>query len=422
MPRFTANKTIGATRVSLLLAYKSVVKGNRWVPIMLVLVMAFSFINVIFASSILRGVMVTMDEQQVNTLRGNVVICPEDTDYYLDHVSHVVSMASQVPGVVAASPHLNDAAFMEYQWKEKLSPSDKGDSGTWQVIGVDPDRERQVTTIPDSVIAGSYLDEGDRDSIVLGVEIAGGDSSQTSPFLTLGDVHIGDKVRLTYTSGLSREYTVKGIFRARDMEADRQAFVTRNEMISVLGRSGHFDRASQILVKTADGVAEEDVISQFEAMGIPGEMRSWHEYGGAVRGVISTFDIVTALISSASLMVATIVMFIVIYISVLSKRHQIGILRAIGIQRRTIIGSYMAQALFYAVAGIASGWLLMRFVLVPYFQYHPLDLAMGMASLHVTPAMLETAIFGVLVAAILAGFLPAWFILKQGIIRTIWGD
>jgi len=392
------------------------------VPILLVLVMSFSFVNLIFTSSTISGVMHTMDEQIINTMFSNVVISPGENKYYIDHVSQMEQKIEQVPGVAGVAAHLNNSAFIEYKWKEKDSPTDKGKSGTWEVIGIDPGQEADVTTIHSQIIEGSYLDDGDRDEIVLGIEISGGGSAQTEPFLTLGGVRTGDKVRLTYYNGVQREYTVKGIFRSRDLQADLLAFVTQKELASVMGRNVFYDRASQILVRAEPGVDENRLIEEFKAMGIEGEIRSWQEYGGAIRSTISTFDIIGSLINAVGLIVAAIVMFIVIYINVISKRRQIGIMRAIGIARGTIIGSYLIQALFYATFGIFLGWLIVRFALLPYSVSNPLDSPIGLVSLTAQPLTMGTSTIGLILAAMLAGVVPAWAIMKQSIIKAIWGD
>lgn len=423
MKNIAVKAFIGDLKVALFLAFKSITKGNRWVPILLVLVMSFSFVNVIFASSILAGVMSTMDEQLVDTVLANVIISPEEDEYYIDHVSSLEHRIRQIPGVAGVSSHLDDRAFIEYEWKEKERPTDKGKSGTWRVIGIDPQQEADVTTIHSHMIEGSYLDGDDRDEIVLGVEIAGSNSAQSASFLTLGGAKVGDKVRLTYSNGIQREYTVKGIFRAREMEqADSTAFVTRSEMASVLGRQVFFDRASQILVKAKEGVNENSLIRQLSAIGLKGEVRSWREYSGAMHSVIFTFRIIASLIGSIGLAVAAIVMFIVIYIAVVNKKREIGILRAIGIQRGVIIGSYLTQAVLYAVFGVVFGWLAVRFLLQPYFVRYPLDLPIGLVSLNVQPLTVGSSTLGLIGSAILAGFIPAWFIMKQSIIKTIWGQ
>lgn len=412
---------MGNLKLTLFLAYKSIIKGNRWALVLIILVMSLSFANLILTPSILSGLTNTLDEQQVNTLFANIVIDPEEDEYYLDRVGQTVRKIGQVPGVTGVSAHLNSNAFIEYQWQEKDSPSDKGKSGTWSVIGIDPAREVEVTTIHEHIIEGSYLDANDRDEIVLGVEITGGDRAQTSSFLTLEGARVGDKVRLTYPNGVQREYRVKGIFRAQEMmRADRLAFVTRKEMDSVMGRSVFTDRASQILIKVDQTGNEGWFIEKFHNMGINGEIRSWREFG-SLSGIVSSFDIIASLISSIGLVVAGIVMFIVIYINVLNKRRQIGILRAIGVKRSIIIFSYLFQALFYAVFGIIFGGLIFGYGLQPYFVLYPLELPLGMVSLSIKPITIQGAVLGIFAAAVLAGFIPVLSIIRQSIIKSVWG-
>jgi putative ABC transport system permease protein len=414
---------MGHLKLSLFLAFKSIIKGNRWALALIVLVMSLSFANLLLTPSLLSGVTDTLNRQQIDTLYGNILVDPAPTEQYLTHTGLIEGKIEQVPGVSGVSSHLNSGAFIEYQWKDKESPSDKGKSGTWEVVGVDPTREVNVTTVHDSMISGSYLEPGDRDEIILGVEIAGGDASHTADFLTLQGVQVGDKVRLTYPNGVQREYTVKGIFQAKEItQTDRLAFVTRKEMASVLGSQSYEDRASQILVRTGPGISDDRVIQQINSLGLDAEVRSWSEYGGAVGGIVSSFDVIASLIGTIGLMVAGIVMFIVIYINVINKRRQIGILRAIGIKRDVIIGSYLTQAIFYAILGIVFGGLLFGYGIQPYFELHPLDLPLGQVSLAIKSITINSAVLGILVAAVLAGLVPVISITRQSIIQAIWGN
>jgi len=414
---------MGNLKLALFLAFKSIVKGNRWALILIILVMSLSFANLLLTPSILSGVTNTLNRQQMDTLYGNIVVDPPPTEHYLSDVSLIEKQIEQIPGVTGVSAHLNSSAFIEYRWKEKDSPSDKGKSGTWSVIGIDPAREAKVTTIHEHIFQGSYLDSNDQDAIVLGVEIAGGDRAQTAEFLTLQGVQVGDEVRLTYPNGVQREYRVKGIFQAKEMtQADRLAFVTIQEMASVLGRQVYNDPASQILVRTGQGVTENQIIQEISSLGIDAEVRSWSEYGGAMGGIASSFDVIASLISTIGLVVAGIVMFIVIYINVINKRRQIGILRAIGIKRDVIVGSYLTQAIFYAILGIVFGGLMFGYGIQPYFELHPLDLPLGEVSLAVKALTINNAVLGILTAAILAGLIPVISITRQSIIQAIWGN
>ena len=413
---------MGNLKLALFLAFKSIIKGNRWALVLIIMVMSLSFANLLLTPSILSGVTNTLNQQQIDTLYGNIVVDPPPTEYYLNRASLIEKKIEQIPGVTGVSARLNNSAFIEYQWQEKDSPSDKGDSGTWSVIGIDPAREINVTTIHERIIQGSYLDSNDRDEIMIGVEIAGGDRAQTAEFLTLQGVSVGDKVRLTYPNGVQREYRVKGIFQAKEMfQADRSAFVTETEMASVMGRTVYSDRASQILVRTGPGVSEDQVIQEISSLGINAEVRNWSEYG-SLGALVSSFDVLIALIGTIGLVVAGIVMFIVIYINVINKRRQIGILRAIGINRDVIIGSYLTQAIFYAVLGIVFGGLIFGYGIQPYFELHPLDLPLGEISLAVETLTIHSAVLGILMAAVLAGLIPVINITRQPIIQAIWGN
>jgi putative ABC transport system permease protein len=402
--------TLGNYKLALFLAFKSIMKGNRWALVLLILVMAFSFVNLIFVSSLISGIMVTLDNQMVNYVYGNVVIGPKENKYFIEKSGKLEDKIRQVAGVSAVAPRLEYSALIEYQWKEKVSQKDKGKSGNWELAGINPDQETMVTSLHKQIVSGQYLEDSDRDQIVLGAEISGGAFSRTANFLTLGGVKVGDKVRLTYPNGIQKEYTVKGITYARETSrADRTALVTREEMLSVMGREIYFDRASKILVKSVPGADEQMVIEDIKAAGIEEQVKSWREYGGAQSSIVSSFDIIGSLIGSVGL------------INVLNKKRQIGILRAIGIPEIAIIGSYIFQAFFFAVAGTLTGWVLVTFVMQPIFQFYPLVLPLGLVSLHVRTWAIIGSALGLTVAGILAGFIPSWTIMKQSIINVIWG-
>ena len=49
-------------KVAFFLAYKSILRGNHWALALTILVMALSFVNLIFTASLLNGVMTTLDD------------------------------------------------------------------------------------------------------------------------------------------------------------------------------------------------------------------------------------------------------------------------------------------------------------------------------------------------------------------------
>jgi len=411
----------GNAKLALFLAFKSIWKGNRWAALLIICVMALSFAQLVLTPAIISGVTHALNSQQINMLYGNVLVDPDADSYYLAGATEVRSLVEQQPGVVAASAHLAAGAHIEYNWQTATDATATNKGGDWRVIGIEPDNEARVTTISRTMISGSYLSKDDSDQIVLGVEIAGGPQASSASFLNLGGVKVGDKVRLTYPNGTQRVYNVKGIFKAREGEADRQAFVSYKEMVSVLGPELS-DSASQILIKTDRSAEEYAVAGSLKSLGIHGQVRTWEEYGGGVGGVVGSFNVIASLIGGIGLVVAAIVMFIVIYINVLNKKRQIGILRAIGVNRFAIYISYLCQALFYAVVGIVLGGLLFGYVIEPYFAAHPLELSIGSVSLATDTVTIRNSVLGILAAAILAGVVPVVNVMRHSIIKAIWGN
>jgi putative ABC transport system permease protein len=413
---------MGNIKTAFFLAYKSVLRGSRWTLVLIILVTSLSFSNLILTPALLSGVTSALNQQQIDTLFGNIVIDPPSNRYYLTHISQIEAKLNQIPEISGAAPHLNNTAFFEYNWQHTISPQDKGQTGNWSVIGINPEKENQVTTIHESMIEGSYLERDDLDKIILGVEVAGGDQSSSLPSSTLGGVKVGDKVRLTYLNSIRREYIVKGLFKAREGGANNLAFVSDKEMISVLGSAISKDTANQILVRTKPGVDENLLIADLKTLDINGQIRSWEDYGSGVGGIVSSFGVITSIIGAIGLIVAGVVMFIVIYINVSSRKRQIGILRAIGVNRGVVMLAYLLQALLYAGLGIIFGGLILGYGIKPYFDTHPIDLPIGLISLVIDPSSIINAILWLIVAGILAGIIPVLHITNESIIKSIWGN
>jgi ABC-type antimicrobial peptide transport system permease subunit len=119
--------------------------------------------------------------------------------------------------------------------------------------------------------------------------------------------------------------------------------------------------------------------------------------------------------------VASITIFIIIFINALSRRQQIGILKGIGIERTAIEIAYVLQAAFYALIGSALGAALVYGVLVGYFDKNPIQFPFSDGIL-VAPVDETLIRFGILfIITLIAGFLPAWLIVKQNTLNSILG-
>jgi putative ABC transport system permease protein len=140
-----------------------------------------------------------------------------------------------------------------------------------------------------------------------------------------------------------------------------------------------------------------------------------------VKDIIETFDMLGTAFSSLGLIVATITIFIVVFINAITRRKYIGILKGIGIRGRAIEFSYVFLSTFYAVIGSAIGLALVYGFLVPYFAANPIDFPFsdGILVAPVEETVLRVGIL--IVSTVIAGFIPAWMIVRKNTLDSILG-
>ncbi len=394
--------------LSLFLAYKSITKGNKGTLILTIFIMSLIFVNLVFTASIFLGLGNTVNNQVINTLYGNVALEPKTDEKYISDVYSLKQKINSVPGVTGISAqYVTGAAF---SYKDK--------SGSWAVRSINPDDEITVTTIHNLMIDGEYLSKLDSDEILLGKEIPGGYGGDLE-HLSLGGVKIGDSIKVLFNNGVSRSYRVKGVFDSNFQQSNNIAYISQKEMESVLSLE---DKASLILIKTIDKGNEGSYIKQFLALGIKEDIKPWTVYAAMVKNITASFDMIALLIAVIGLFVASVTIFIIIYVNTISKRRQIGILRAIGIKESVIIHSYILQAMFYAISGTIIGLFIMFFILKPWFVTHPLKFPVGFVSLLIVPEKVMVNTISLIAAALAAGLIPSWMAVRETILEAIWGD
>ncbi|MBU3979303.1 ABC transporter permease [Patescibacteria group bacterium] len=407
---------IQALKIAIFLAYKSIIRGNRAVSVLMIFILSLAFINLIFISAILDGVLEAINKQIINNIVSNIVINPQDVPskrLYIPQARNIMEQIESIPGIATTARHYTTSGTIYFD-KDKNGKT-KDLSGA--ITGIDPEKERKISKISQYIAEGEYLEKTDTDKILIGAGLAGG-YEEAEEIENLGGVKAGDTVRVAYNNGIVREYKVKGIFLTKFMDADRMAFVTTKEAESILSVS---DKASQILVKTDRDGDEDKYLSQINSVNPDLKVKTWNEYMGPMKSVATSFDIIILIITTIGIVVAAITIFILIYVNVVNKRRQIGILKAIGIKEKVIVISYIFQALFHAVLGIIIGLILTLYLLVPYFIANPLIMPVGDVSLSMDMSRIISGVVSLFIAALIAGFIPSYLAARENILKAIWG-
>lgn len=182
---------------------------------------------------------------------------------------------------------------------------------------------------------------------------------------------------------------------------------------------GYADEADPISVKIfpRDFEAKERVLNhidayneQVKAAGHDEQAISYTDYMGIIMGsvtdIVNTISLVLIAFVSISLVVSSIMIGIITYISVLERKKEIGILRAIGASKRNVANVFNAETF---IEGLIAGVFAIVVVVLVSFPVNAWALATkqvpNLMSLPVQDALVLIAISVVL--TVVAGLLPA---------------
>jgi putative ABC transport system permease protein len=394
------------------LAYKAITKGHRSTSLLLIFILSLTFLNMLFVSGMLFGLQKLMVNSIIDLFSSHVTVSSQQEPRvraYIDDQADVRAAIAAIPGVIATARHYQLAGSIGY---------DKLKNGVYRhisgaIVAIEPEEERKVLHLDRYLLDGTWLDHADRDQIVLSSALAGGYGIFAPS--DLGGARVGDKVRLTYANGLTRQYTIKGIY--NDAIGLFETFITVDEAESVL--STH-NQATQVLVKADLGHAPLDTLVARISEAVPSlRVQPYTVLLGSFAAFLRALDLIAAIVSAISVLVATVTMFVLVYVNAINRRRQIALLKAIGIDQRILELSYVLQSLFYAACGIVIGNLFVTFALIPYLQSHPIDVVFGSLTLVREETTAVWGMVSLIASSLLAGLIPSWAVARTDILKSL---
>jgi len=397
-------------RVAGFLAFTSIKKGNFGVVALTVLILTIVSLNLLFVPSLLNGLVTSANDKLKNTYAGDIIIESATASSLIPDVEGLDNSIEGINGVTSVAPRNSLGAELSFA----------NQRANVVVLGIVPEQEKTVFTVDKHLIEGSYLEAGDRDQILLGAQVAGADRPKLELYSrSLKEVHAGDKILAVYANGVPKTYTVKGIFYAEFIQADLQAFVSEAELETVNPQFA--GKASSIRVKIDNQASETEVVSEIGKLRDGLRILTWEDYAGIVRSMTDSFNVINTILDVVNILVAAITVFIVTYIDVTNRRRQIGIQRAIGITRSSIALSYLLRGLFLAIVAAIAASLAFTYIVMPLEASHPFRFPLGNVYLVSGLPYLARAGLTLVVAALVAAFLPVWLALRIRILDAIWG-
>ncbi len=397
-------------RVSLFLAVRAIRRGNRNTLALTVLIIALVIVMMNFLSMIIGGVVTIYNQQMIDYQYGHVSVEPQEKALSISDAGVLTKEIRRMPGVLGVTSRFSSGVTITNPKNGKFQAK--------PLVAFSPRDERTVTKYHDAIIEGDYLAEGDTGQILIGTLLAGSEDEKKDKMPSLGGVKVGDRVDVAYGNGMVKSYRVKGIFRTDGVMIDSQAFVTRAEMDSILNTGG---KATEILVRGASADSAETLKYSLMAYGVQEPVRTWNERGSGIIGdAIASFGLIATIMTVVSLIVASVVVFIVTFINIINRKKQIAILKAIGVRKQTIIGSYLLQVAFLCTCGVLLGAVMLN-VICRLLVVFPLHFPMG----YITPVVdyggLATSVLSLSVVALISGYIPSWQVTREEILDAMRG-
>lgn len=408
-------------RIGFFLALRALRRASLWQTGLIIGVMILTFLNLVVVSGILVGLLQGAVDAVRTRYTSDVIVSTLDDKKYIENSPNLLSLIATMPEVERYSARYREAGTVEANYKTRRE-TDKPNLANAVMVGIDPDEEHAVTGLREDLIEGEYLSPGDYDKVMIGGYLLKQYFPVESPgFTTLENVEVGTKIRMQ-VGEVRREVEVKGIIKSKVDEVAMRLYMVDSQFRSLINRQdGNVDEIAIQLKEDVDPAAVRDALLARGA----GEYARVQTFEDGqpkfLKDMIATFNMLGNAFSSFGLVVASITIFIVVFINALTRRKFIGILKGIGIAPRAIEISYILQSVFYALVGSGIGLTLLYGFLVPAFAKNPIDFPFSDGIL---VAPLGETFFRVgllVVATVVAGYIPARMIIRKNTLDSILG-
>jgi len=363
---------------------------------------ALTTLAIIFGVLLIFG-MNTVLPTMVAALQANVQGVEGQVDFTVTNLSgeafsqDVIDRLDTIDGIRAKSTSLQRTINLPADFVDG-DPSHTDTVTAVNLVGLIPEEARSLRSYP--VLAGRYLNDSDAASAVISQTLADALS-----------VDVGDTFALPAASGLT-ELTVVGILPADISSGNERVLVNLPQAQLMANEPGQVNLIELNVEAFADQARRAEIQSQVEAA-----LGENYQVGGLVTddelfAVIEIGQIALNLFGVLALFMGGFIIFNTFRTVVTERRRDIGMLRALGATRRTVIGIVLAEGLLQGLIGSAIGLLLGYFLAIGV-----IEVAQGPISMFInlqlgapvfSPGLIAISVFLGVGVTVVAGLIPAW--------------
>lgn len=303
----------------------------------------------------------------------------------IDQWESLAQKLSNYPGVRAVAANVSGSVFIVRGSKRR----------TVNISGGNPVELEKVSPIKSDMLAGRWEDITSEEAVI-GISLA-----------KEMRINIGDKILMLSSQGVTRTFTVVGIFYVGGQADLNTVYLNLRGAQSLLSTGRN---VSTVQVKLKDPFSADKVAREISTV-LPYKVDSWMTEQGSVLSVMNSQNAIKIFLTTFVLLSSSVAVSAIMIVSVLQKNRQIGILKSMGAKDRHILTIFTLEGLGVAIIGAFLGLLgvyaaigSMKSLKQPSpYGGKPVSLF----TLDFDPVMVTQLIFVVILATVIASIWPA---------------
>ena len=355
---------------------------------------------VVFGVMVIFGMNIILPTM-LAALQSNAMAAQGTVDLSLSHKTgsafpqQMLATVQAADGVRAAAASLSRTINLPADFFDR-NPAKSDRITVLKLIGIDPFGAKTVRTYP--LMAGRYLEAGDAASALISQSLADDIS-----------VKVGDSFPLPTVNGLTRLIVV-GILLPRLGPGNEEVLVTLPEAQTLTGEPDKINTID-VTFNSTDETRRTEIAKNIQTV-IGAEYQIGPVLGSdEMFASLQAGQVAFSLFGALALFMGAFIIFNTFRTVVAERRHDIGLLRAIGASRRLIVSTILAEGLIQGIVGtllgLALGYLAGLGVLALTGQMMTRFLNVRIGSPVVSPLILFITVALGIGVTVFAGLVPA---------------
>ncbi|MCD4841084.1 MAG: ABC transporter permease [Methanosarcinales archaeon] len=307
--------------------------SRRRQTIFSVLAVGLAVLLLMWSQAVMVGFTEEMYSKTVDRMMPHVTVEPQEGEDYIHLYRKLIEDINEIDGVIGISPVLTGPATFEYKGKNK----------NVVMQGIRVEGHDSVMYINDDIIEGSFRDlEVSPNTVVVGDALA-----------EKLDVEIGDTIDASFPEANPANLKVVGIYDSGTPMDETLAITSLSTAQDFLDVS---NVVTTILVRVDDRERAQAISNRIDTIGYPAS--GWKVTNPEIIQTLKMEGISNAITLSLIVIIASFGIVSTLFMVVMEKTKEIGMLMAMGVSRRSILIIFVMESGILGLLGALMGVIL----------------------------------------------------------------